>query len=397
MPTNDSSVITEFQTSDGYTNPTPLNGTTPNQTPPTATPGETITLSDQWSVSLDQNTSTGDIILKDTLNGVTNSSQVVVNNGGTYGGGIITWDLGTFTGVGSKNGTVSFGDYTATVTIPPDYAPGAFSSLATITPAPDDTNSADDTSTTEIQVVCFCSGTLITTRFGIVPLEKLLIGDHVITVGGKEKPIRWLGHRTIDCRNHPRPDEVMPIRIAAQAFGEDRPARDLFVSPGHSICVDVLGEVLIPASALVNGTTIQQIEVDEITYWHVELDSHDIIFADNLPAESYLDMGNRSFFAEARVVDLDAGPDVDPASRTHADFCRPFHGGGPLVDVVRAQLQKRAEAAGWSLTSALDLHILRSTGNGLIPRSVARSRGSPCQPTPKTCGAYRPRRVLTTP
>ena len=68
-------------------------------------------------------------------------------------------------------------------------------------------------------------------------------------------------------------------------------------------------------------------------------------------------MGNRGFFREARVADLDAGPDVDPASCTSADFCRPFHGGGPLVDVVRAQLQKRAEATGWSLTSDLDMHL----------------------------------------
>ncbi len=150
----------------------------------------------------------------------------------------------------------------------------------------------------------------------------------------------------------------MPVRIAAHALGPNRPARDLFVSPGHAICVDVLGEVLIPASALVNGSTIQQVAVDEVTYWHVELDSHDIILAENLPAESYLDMGNRSFFREADVINLAAGPEADPALRTHADFCHPFHGTGPLVEVVRTQLAKRAEAMGWSLSRDLDLHLV---------------------------------------
>ena len=46
--------------------------------------------------------------------------------------------------------------------------------------------------------------------------------------------------------------------------------------------------------ALVNGTTITQVEVDEVTYWHVELDSHDVILAEGPPAESYLEMGNRA-------------------------------------------------------------------------------------------------------
>ena len=87
------------------------------------------------------------------------------------------------------------------------------------------------------------------------------------------------------------------------------------------------------------------------------MDSHDVILAENLPAESYLDMGNRGFFQAADVVDLAAGPDADPARRTHADFCRPFHGAGPLVEVVRAQLAKRAEGQGWSLSTAVEMHL----------------------------------------
>ena len=93
---------------------------------------------------------------------------------------------------------------------------------------------------------------------------------------------------------------------------------------------------------LVNGTTITRVEVDEVTYWHVELDSHDVILAENLPAESYLDMGNRCFFREADVVDLAAGPDAPVVA--HADFCRPYVDRGPLLDAVRARLAARAAA-----------------------------------------------------
>ena len=105
----------------------------------------------------------------------------------------------------------------------------------------------------------------------------------------------------------------------------------------------MLGEFLIPAVALINGTTITQEKVDTVIYWHVELENHDIIIAENVPAESYLDMGNRGFFAEADVVTLAATPDAQ--ERTHADFCRPFHADGVLVDAVRTRLARRAEPA----------------------------------------------------
>ncbi len=137
-------------------------------------------------------------------------------------------------------------------------------------------------------------------------MEHLAVGDVAVTASGQHRPIRWLGSRLTHCRNHPRPHEARPVRVSAHAFGENRPARDLRVSPGHAICLDLLGEVLISASALVNGTTIIQEDVDSVTYWHVELDSHDLLLAENMPAESYLDMGNRAFFAEGNVVDLEA-------------------------------------------------------------------------------------------
>ena len=208
------------------------------------------------------------------------------------------------------------------------------------------------------QVVCFASGTLIRTARGEVAVEYLAVGDLAETASGAFRPIRWLGHRLIDSRKHPRPNEVMPVRISAHAFGPDRPKHDLCVSPGHSLCVDVGGEVLIPALALGNGATILQEDVDTVTYWHVELDEHDILLAENMPAESYLEMGNRGFFAESGVVALDASPEAPVA--THADFCRPFHMEGALVEVVRAQLVARAKTLGWRLEHEElgDIHLL---------------------------------------
>ncbi len=195
---------------------------------------------------------------------------------------------------------------------------------------------------------CFCTGTLIATEQGNIAVEEISIGDVIITTSHERRRVKWIGHRETDIRHHPRPNEVRPIRIAAHAFAEYRPARDLYVSPGHAICVDLIGEMLIPAGALVNGSTILQTEAESVTYWHVELDGgHDIILAENLPCESYLDMGNRSFFAEAEATALHASPDVQVM--THAAFCRPFHQDGSVVAFVRERLAARSPDLGWTL------------------------------------------------
>lgn len=193
--------------------------------------------------------------------------------------------------------------------------------------------------------VCFASGTSIRTERGDVAVEDLVIDDVVVTAAGDHCPIRWLGHRTIQLEPHRFAANVSPVRISADAFGPGRPARDLLVSPGHAVCIEIAGEVLIPAGALVNGASVRQADVSEVTYWHVELDRHDILLAENLPCESYFDMGNRSFFTETDVVDLRTGPDRGAARHTHADFCRPFFADGPIVDAARARLIKRARAS----------------------------------------------------
>ncbi len=206
---------------------------------------------------------------------------------------------------------------------------------------------------------CFVTGTLIRTVRGDVAVEDLSVGDLAVTASGATRPIIWIGQRTTECARHPRANEVLPVRIAAHAFAENRPARDLVVSPGHSIAVDLLGEVLIPASSLINGTTIRQESAERVTYWHVELESHDLLVTENLPTESYLDMGNRGFFPRpGEALALHGVPDAAPA--THADFCRPFHATGPVVDFVRDRLAARALDLDWVQVEnpLADLHLV---------------------------------------
>jgi hypothetical protein len=223
---------------------------------------------------------------------------------------------------------------------------------------------------TSVVVVCFAAGTLIRTPRKDVAVETLTAGDVIVTSSGAYRPVKWVGHRIIDCRSLPNATSVWPIRIAADAIAPGQPSQDLYVSPAHTICIDILGETLIHAGNLVNGASIAQVEVDTIDYWHVELESHDLLLANNLPAESYLEMGNREFFAaNGAALDTD---EAHPA-RTHADFCRPVMEPGSDLDFVRRRLLARAEGLGWTRSRDPELRLV---ADGVTIRPAAIECGS---------------------
>jgi T5SS/PEP-CTERM-associated repeat protein len=143
-------------------------------------------------------------------------------------------------------------------------------------------------------VQCFAAGTLIETASGPVAVERLSKGDLVVTAeNGRLEPVVWLGRRSVDCAAHPRPAQVWPIRVRKGAFGPQRPARDLFLSPDHAVFVN---DVLVPVKYLANGTSIAQVRRPSVVYYHIELPQHDLLLAEGLAVESYLDVGDRSNF-----------------------------------------------------------------------------------------------------
>ena len=131
-------------------------------------------------------------------------------------------------------------------------------------------------------------------------MEDLVVGDLVMTVLGEAgigemwAPIIWIGQRHVTCDRHPRPKQVWPVRVTAGAFGPGRPHTDLFLSPDHAVYVN---EVLIPVRHLINDSTIAQVPLDRVAYYHIELPQHDVVLAQGLPTESFLDMKDRSDYA----------------------------------------------------------------------------------------------------
>ena len=239
-------------------------------------------------------------------------SMIAVVNAPT----MFTWttfpvDPGTYTIV--NDGTTSFG--------------GMYFSQAA--------NGDELLSTEEPSVACFAAGTRIATTRGTVLVQDLKIGDQVRTVvGGKAEPVIWIGERTIDCTRHPKPQQVWPVRIAAGAFGRGKPSRDLLLSPDHAIYA---ADVLVPVKYLINGSSIVQVPLTCVTYYHVELPRHDVLLADGLPAETYLAGADRSIFAN------NGGPVAlhpDLSSRVwESEGCAPLVVAGPALEAVQREVR----------------------------------------------------------
>jgi hypothetical protein len=212
---------------------------------------------------------------------------------------------------------------------------------------------SSETFTTQLAVTCYAAGTRLDTPRGPVAIESLAPGDAVSLAGGGISKVVWLGHRRVDCRRHPSPRDVWPVRVAAGAFAPGRPRRDLKLSPDHALFID---GVLIPVRYLVNGATIRREKVASVEYWHVELPRHAVLLAEGLPAESYLDTGNRHAFANGGETVM-AHPvfDRDATLAIWArDACARLALDGPKVARARARLRRRATALGWRLTDDAD-------------------------------------------
>jgi hypothetical protein len=202
---------------------------------------------------------------------------------------------------------------------------------------------------------CFAAGTRIRTARGDVPVESLREGDAVLTAreGGRRAPVRWIGHRRVAPARHPRPWDVNPIRVRAGALGPGQPSRDLLLSPDHALFLDGL---LVRARDLLNGATVVQEAAERITYFHVELDRHDVLFAEGAPAESFLDTGNRAAFDNGGAAVM-AHPEFARAVRDR-DACAPLVWRGPALADVRARVVSRAYRIGWALTEQPDLRAI---------------------------------------
>jgi Hint domain len=139
------------------------------------------------------------------------------------------------------------------------------------------------------KTACLLKGTKLSTPSGDRPVQELQIGDEVQTLAGR-KTIKWIGYNKFTKEEgRAWQDGVMPIRVARFAIDDHTPQRDLYLSPLHCI---FFNEALIPVMYLINEATIAQgtpSDMSAIEYYHIELDTHEVIYAEGALVESFID------------------------------------------------------------------------------------------------------------
>jgi hypothetical protein len=189
-------------------------------------------------------------------------------------------------------------------------------------------------------VPCFLRGTRIAAEGGQVAVEDLTVGMRVCTLRGALRPIRWIGRRRH--LRHPLVGaswhDISPIRIARDAIADGMPSRDLLVSPDHSL---FLAGHLINARHLVNGSTIAPVTtLRDVEYFHIELERHEVILAEDTPAETYLDNGNAAQWDNA--VERPGGIAASAPAPLSAWYAPHAYGRSPVLRTVRECLNARA-------------------------------------------------------
>jgi len=144
-------------------------------------------------------------------------------------------------------------------------------------------------------IICFARGTEIETASGARRIETLRIGDLVQTLDAGLVPVKWLGRTDLGPSDLTRWGELLPVRVRRGALAPGRPARDVVLSPNHRVLVtgwraEILfgePEVLVPVKALVDGAMItQDTACTEVSYYHLLLESHEIVETSGLLSES---------------------------------------------------------------------------------------------------------------
>ena len=138
-----------------------------------------------------------------------------------------------------------------------------------------------------VTLICFAEDSHILTNTGEVRVQHLRPGDKVLTRDNGYQKIRWIGRTKVSGTG-----SFAPVTISAGTFGNER---DLRLSPQHRVLLCdwraelMFGEyeVLVPAKHLTNLEGIYTVPCDEVEYFHILFDQHEVIFSEGIPTESF--------------------------------------------------------------------------------------------------------------
>lgn len=182
-------------------------------------------------------------------------------------------------------------------------------------------------------VICFTPDTMLATQNGPRAIADLQAGDRILTRDNGPQEILWRGHRRMTgARLHVMP-HLRPIRFATGALGFGRPDQELLVSPQHRMLVKGqaalalfnVPEVLVAAQDLVNDRTIMvDRSLREVTYVHILLERHNIVWANGLETESFHPANTAldTVASDQRAGLLQILPEIAQNPHAYGDYAR---------------------------------------------------------------------------
>lgn len=182
-------------------------------------------------------------------------------------------------------------------------------------------------------VICFTPDTRILTPTGPRLIQEIRPGDRIMTKDNGAQEILWTGSRRMSGARLYAMPHLRPVRFKAGALGLDRPDQDLVVSPQHRMVLNGPAaralfnteEVLVKAEDLLNDVSIcVDHAMREVTYIHILLDRHNIVWANGMETESFHPSNTALDTIEPgqREALLSILPDITANPASYGDYAR---------------------------------------------------------------------------
>ena len=86
---------------------------------------------------------------------------------------------------------------------------------------------------------------------------------------------------------------------------------------------------------LVNGSSIMRASVPEVSYVHIEMDGHDIVYAEGVQAETFIDDDSRAMFHNAAEF-----AELYPTAPEPTGYCAPRVESGYQLEAIRNRISR---------------------------------------------------------
>ncbi|MCR8825961.1 Hint domain-containing protein [Pseudosulfitobacter koreensis] len=187
-----------------------------------------------------------------------------------------------------------------------------------------DTPTADEMKRTAVpdlerRMVSFTTGTRISTRKGLVAVEKLKVDDEVLTRDQGHQSIRWIASSDLTAAELGQNPQLQPIRVLKGALGPQQPTHDTVLNPNQRVLIastDNAPEAMVCVNTLLDRDGIEQVGATDITYIHLVLDRHPVVMGDGLWSDS-LQPGNTKAAAKRDTPEngfVDLFPELSPSA-----------------------------------------------------------------------------------